>query len=463
MTTDARSEPERRPERRIFGCRATALGEIAGFLALCVIADMTIGAGDRFVAIQPHPFWAIVLLTSCYYGTNEGVAAAILASLALLVGAIPEQGFDEDRSAWLLRISADPVLWILAAIVLGEICDGHRRLQDELRQHLRDRVSHLDALAGAYRAVSEAKVDLELRVAAQTRTVQALYRASRAVEKDTGGDVLLGAVELVRAVLDPRKFSVFLRNGTYLEAATCHGWTDEDAFAREYTDDTELFSRVIENREILFVGKPDDERALRQDGVLAAPLVAPGTDHVFGMLKIEEIAFKELTPDGLFNFQVACDWIGEAFHKALRRERHIREERRPAFRRELLPAALYERHRAALVAFLDKTGLAASVVLLRVDCPGLQPRETERLLRESLLRSAEATLARSDLIYENDGGGWPYTILMPNTDLALAQAAAQDLAAVLSEDLRARGLVAKPRYLAEPIGSHAPASLVSIA
>jgi hypothetical protein len=109
---DIRSPP------RVFGVRLSALLEIIGFLAVTLAFSLILDAGNRFFSVSPHPFWIPVLLASTYYGANEGIAAAILSATALLTGNLPEQGSNEDLSAWLLRVTAEPVIWFVAAIVL---------------------------------------------------------------------------------------------------------------------------------------------------------------------------------------------------------------------------------------------------------------------------------------------------------------------------------------------------------
>src|SRR5215218_6779966 len=93
--------------RSILGLRVSALVETLLFLAIALLVDAWLGAGDRFSDISPHPFCIIVLLVSTYYGTNEGLATAALCGIAALAGHIPEQGFNEERTAWLLRVTAD--------------------------------------------------------------------------------------------------------------------------------------------------------------------------------------------------------------------------------------------------------------------------------------------------------------------------------------------------------------------
>src|SRR5215217_2286450 len=157
--------------RLILGLRVSALIETLVFLAIALLVDAWIGAGDRFSEIAPHPFWIIVLLVSTYYGTNEGLATAALCAIAALAGHIPEQGFNEERTAWLLRVTADPVLWIMAALLLGEIRSGHRHRYEALKEKLENAKRQVSAITQAYEMLSDAKSTLELRVAAQTQTV----------------------------------------------------------------------------------------------------------------------------------------------------------------------------------------------------------------------------------------------------------------------------------------------------
>src|SRR5215218_8410765 len=143
--------------RSILGLRVSALVETLLFLAIALLVDSLLGAGDRFSEISPHPFWIIVLLVSTYYGTNEGLATAALCAIAALAGHIPEQGFNEERTAWLLRVTADPVLWIMAALLLGEIGSGHRHRYEALKGELENAKRQVSAITQAYEMLSDAK------------------------------------------------------------------------------------------------------------------------------------------------------------------------------------------------------------------------------------------------------------------------------------------------------------------
>src|SRR6478609_5035140 len=210
--------------RVILGLRVSALVETLAFLAVALLLDAWLGSGDRFAGISPHPFWIIVLLVSTYYGTNEGLATAGLCAIAALAGHISEQGFNEERTAWLLRVTSDPVLWIMAALLLGEITSGHRLRFRALKGTLGNLNQQVTAISNAYAMLSEAKSTLEIRVAAQAQTIQSVYRASRSIERQEINEVLAGIPEMVRVVMAPEKFSLFLLRGSHLSATLSEGW-----------------------------------------------------------------------------------------------------------------------------------------------------------------------------------------------------------------------------------------------
>lgn len=320
MPSSSEQSRERSP-RKIAGLRASALAETLVLLAIALLIDGFLFNGDRFTAISPHPFWIVVLLIAVQYGTNEALVAAILSSAALLVDNLPEQAFNEDLYAWLLRISYNPVLWCVAAVTLGEIRAGQRRKAEALRQELAAAQEQAGAFADAYERQSEIKAKLEVLVAGQQRTVRTMHAAGRAVERQSTVEVLTGVPVLVQSLIGPEKFSLFLLNGSVLELAANKGWTPEDGFQHMFTAASPVFPAVVMERQFLIASDPAHELILAGEGLLAGPLFSEETGEVFGMLKVEALPFHEFTPGTFQNFQTLCDWIGSAFARAQRFER----------------------------------------------------------------------------------------------------------------------------------------------
>ncbi|HEY7578046.1 MAG TPA: GAF domain-containing protein [Acetobacteraceae bacterium] len=325
----AASEQSReRSPRSIAGLRASALAETLVLLAIALLIDGFLFNGDRFGAVSPHPFWIVVLLIAAQYGTSEALVAAVLCSAGLLVDNLPEQAFNEDLYAWLLRISYNPVLWCIAAVTLGEIRAGHRRKAEALQRELDEAQEQARAFADAYERQSRIKTTLEVLVAGQQRTVRTMRAAACAIERQSTIEVLTGIPVLVRSVIGPEKFSFYLLNGSVLELAAKKGWTSEDDFRRVFTAASPLFAAVVAERQLLTASDPAHELILAEEGLLAGPLFSEETGEVFGMLKIEALPFQEFTPGTFQNFQIVCDWIGTAFAKAQRFEQ-LRDTHKP--------------------------------------------------------------------------------------------------------------------------------------
>src|ERR671914_154396 len=197
--------------KRIARLRVSALVEIAIFLAFMLLLDYAASDGTRFWDVSPHPYWIIVLLVAVQYGTPEGLTTALTASLMLLTK-IPAQDVTQDMYAYLLSIAANPLMWLVAAVVLGELRREH------LRQELAQARAREEKIAQSYEWVKEIKEKMELRIAGQLRSQIAAYHAAKAMESLSPQEAVQGLEELVKAVMNPEKFSVFLLEKSGLEA-----------------------------------------------------------------------------------------------------------------------------------------------------------------------------------------------------------------------------------------------------
>jgi polysaccharide biosynthesis protein PelD len=436
----------RREEPAVIGVRYVALAEIAGFLVLALAIDLAFGSGMRFAELNPHPYWIIVLLMASFYGTNEGLAAALASAIALLAWNLPEQGFDEDRSAWLLRISTTPVLWIVAAIVLGEIRSSLQQRLDGMAEDLRSVRRQIEVITDSHDRLSMAKTDLEARVAGQARTVQTLYRASRSIHCETAADVLAGVPGLVRIVMTPLKFSLYLReDGRRLVAHTREGWSADEAFRSSFEAGTPLYDAIVGQKRSLVISNASDEAILKDEGVVAGPIVDPETGDVIGMIKVEETGFMSLNPSTFHDFRVVCEWIGSAYCQARRVERNA--SRTPAdLARPLMGPDAFDNHHALLSHLANTLGIEASVIYLNVIPAPEDGGADEATVAAALARATEQSLALPKLRFDYRRAGWAYAVLLPGAELDEAETVATRLSRDISTYLAEAGHFGRPRF-----------------
>lgn len=419
----------------IFGLRYTALVELCLLLALTLAVDRIFFDGTRFRSLALHPFWIPVLLLSAQYGTNAGLLAAIASTVALLAGNLPAQGLLEDRFVWLFETARLPLLWFAASIVLGELRTRQLRASEQARRDLDEACRRENVLVEAYKRLEAAKEALETRVAGQLRTALAMYEAARGIEKLDPSEVLLGVSTLVRSVMNPERFSLYLLQNGSLELVLAEGGTAEDVLPRFYRPETRLFQEIVGRQRVLSVANPEDEDVLEGDGMIAAPLVAASSGRVVGMLKIEKLGFLDLNFSNVQTFQVLCRWIGTAYENALRYQA-ARADAVVNSETELFAYGFLSRQLAMLELLARRIGFDVTMIVMRLENPEDLTAEEQIRVPVALSRTVKTVLRRSDLAFDYRRTGQEFALVLPATRVEGARLVIAKLAEALREELR---------------------------
>lgn len=301
------------PYKKFLGLRLSAIWETLLFLFILCLCSYLFGDGDRYITYKFHPFWIIVLLTASLYGTAEGIFAALVSTFALYFGNIPLMQADQTLFDYELQIGLLPMLWISVAFVLGEI----RSTVDWRMKSLYEEALHADSkaerIASEFTSLKEQNQQLSLSLSSKEETVSSAFEVFRELESVDPGQVILGLNSIIELSLRPKKFSVYAMGTAGLEAVTGKGWTEEDHYTRRFTQETTLYHAMIEERRLISVINKADQKLLGVEGVLAAPLIDPDSQNVFGMIKVEEIEFQNLNLIRIESFKTVCELIGKAY------------------------------------------------------------------------------------------------------------------------------------------------------
>lgn len=418
----------------IFGIRRSALIEIVLFLVLALALDIFVLDGTRFREAHPHPFWLLILLASVQYGTAEGMVAAVACTLAFLVGAIPPQSIGEDFYDHLFNVVKLPVLWFATAVTLGEIRARHRRAHDELSVRYEELRTRSSQLSNAYRRLVRVKENLEVRVVGQLRTFLTTYEAARLIERSDPGEVLLAIVDVVRAIVTPEKFSLFLLNDKVLEAAIQDGWQPEDRYARVFDARSPLYQEVVEQKRVICITNEADDAALGREGVLAGPLLNGQTGGVIGMLKIEKLELLDLNVSTIENFRALSVWIGTAYAKAAAQAAQV-SEAALSVGRDVMPWQYFEPQQYFLVSLARRAGFDLSAIRLQfTNLTGLSDDERAGI-HGAVSAAVRLALGASAMPFSQETAG-AYVVLLPNMGSSAAAAAAERLGSSLRTQLR---------------------------
>jgi len=303
--------------KRIFPLREIAILEIAVFLGGALLFDQIIFEGDRFLQVEPHPFWFLIILISVQYGSRAGVLSAFACSAGFLIGNIPERLMEQDLHEWVLSFMKLPFLWFVSAVLIGEVSARRITERELMRVEIKELNKRETALIDTLNNLNKLKRRLEVLVAGQWRTVHKTLKSARDIETMAPDLVLQNSLALVESLLGPEQFSIYIFKENALSYAYGQGWEEDWGYFREFRPESSIFSVVVGERRTLCIASREDELKLGKQGVLAGPIFIPETDELIGMLKIEKMAFTQLSMGSLKNFEFMCEWIGSLYAKAL--------------------------------------------------------------------------------------------------------------------------------------------------
>ncbi len=269
-----------------------ALVEILILIVLPGVLDYVWPGFPSLAETQPHFFWLPVLLLSLQYGTVSGLlAAGVAITLSALLG-WPDQEVGENHFNYLLRIWAQPVLWLTAALVLGQF----RMRQIELKQDLARKVAELSMQRTA---ISDYATNLRGRCERLEReisgrrepNVRSMLTTLAALQAGSlNASVAFG--ECLELAFGPCAASVYLRDGDHLRLAAAHGAAPGRADV--VAANTPLARAItIEGRHVS-VTNPGEEEILAGTGVVAVPVYSSADGRSIGMLKLEALPAGEL-------------------------------------------------------------------------------------------------------------------------------------------------------------------------
>lgn len=408
---DDKDDIQRR-EWRFLGQRISALIEIVVFMILALAIDQIWLEGDRLQSLQIHPFWLIIILISIQYGSSEAIIAALISSIALLGGNLPERSLNDSLHDYFLLVILLPLGWFTAAVIFGELSGRHIRQRNRMQRELQQAEINNKAIVTAFETLNQHKERLELKLATQLRSVISTYESAQAVEKQSPNEVLEGAKTMVETLLAPEGYTIYLLQGQFLMLHLQSGHIEPAPRVR-YSAADPLFRKVVGDLQVLSIQNPDDEAILQGEGVLAGPLYGDHDEQVVGMLKIEMLPFSLFNLTTQENFKVICQWIGAVYLRSQRYQLAKSE----SMRSEdgiLLSAGLLDWQIDFLKALARR--LKFAVALLEVQLTGIENLTLSEKsdVSKAFSETTAKILRKTDFVFENPEHEYGVILVLPN-------------------------------------------------
>ncbi|OSM04919.1 GAF domain-containing protein [Magnetofaba australis] len=396
------------------GFRHSALVELVLFFALCMVIDKQLLLGDRMWGVSPHPFWLPVILSAVQYGVREALLAALIGSLLLLVGNLPERSIFSNVFEFFQEVAARPMMWFVTAVVLGEMRTKQIFERAKLEGELDESRMREQSITNEFHRISKLKDNLEARMVSQMRTVVSTHQAARALEELDPVSVLNGATQLVRTSLEPKKFSIFLLEEDKLRSAIEDGWTDEDQYHSTLDVSSAIYQEVIGKQRFLVSARRMDREALDNQGVLAGPMSNPETGEVVGMLKIEKMGFLDLNVSNVENFRVLCQWVGAAYANA-RRYQDADADRVTNPDHQLYTYSFFPKQTSMLTNLARRLKFDVCMILVRIANPDEIPDDKKRLIPIAVNEATQVVMRNTDMAFDYQKPGQEFAVVLPAT------------------------------------------------
>lgn len=312
MMTIANWRQARRPAR--------IAGEMALLFGTLALIDRWLTGGTGFEAVQPNPYWLPVVAMAVAYGAGTGLVAAGLASALWLAAPHAPLAVGGDAFARLLGLSLPPMLWVLAAVSIGEITALRTRAIRSLTSRSATFERNCHTMIGAYRTLAGHNRNLQVRMALEERSVaQALHIAAGLREPHPAGPWQTVA-RLISHDTRCEDFSLYVETDGWWHRAA-HGDAASD---RAESAAPALVAAAARLDRAMHVANAGDREALGDAAIAAVALREAAGEPVIGLIVWHALPIERLTRHGIIDLSATAAWVGAIV--ASERRRMVRSQ-----------------------------------------------------------------------------------------------------------------------------------------
>ena len=145
--------------------RSNVLAFAEGILLLGGVALIEHSGLMSFASWPVHPFLFIAILLSAQYGVLGGVLAAMGATAISYFNGLPARPFDMSHAEYFRLTWADPLSWVLAALMVGIVTSRRSTMLEEQGEQLRKALRAESLIAAQYQVLAQRTHKLERSLA----------------------------------------------------------------------------------------------------------------------------------------------------------------------------------------------------------------------------------------------------------------------------------------------------------
>jgi len=388
--------------------------ELGGGLLLLVVVNVLLRPRDPgFLDVQPNPALALVVVLACWHGLRAGLVSGLVTAAAVaacVVARMDQAGWSELRS---LSHYVTPLLLIGAGLGLGLLRESELRRTRALEARVEALEQELADQAVRFMAATEAKHELERRVAEERASLSSLYAAARALETLDAERLYPAIAATARRFLQADACQCYILEGELLRLRAAEGPAPERP---EIGPDEGLvglavrLGRPVSVRDYTMITSLED---LHAAGLLMAAPLTGAEGALLGCITVTSLPFLRLTPASLDRLGLVADWGARTLENARTHEQTLAR----TIEDELVRAytyAYYQRRIHEEEVRADRYGRPLSVVIFRIHRFGVVAPERRAELGRVLSLVFSRTLRDVDIVcrYATEDA---FAIILPET------------------------------------------------
>lgn len=313
--------------------KGKAAADIAVLMGPLLIVELALTGSASLADVSPHPFWIPVLLISVQHGSRGGLAAALVATVLAVLWVHPERSSLEDFYAYSLRLFVEPVLWIAAALILGQVRDRHVAEKVALDDRARELAADRNMIGEHCLALRRRIADLERQISlVEAGSIEEALGHLTALNEAAPEQALAKLAEAAPALLGPCVLTLHRLVGTEVttETIACAG-LEVTLKARRPRHARALLRAMRYEPRVLSFLVPSEAEVLK-GALVAVPLRSAAGREPFGVLCCEALdTTRPELADRLAMAGTAMEALAMALGRTLRPERPRHGEQRPRY------------------------------------------------------------------------------------------------------------------------------------
>ncbi len=366
--------------------------------------------------IKPHIYWIAILTFGSVYGLPISLLMGILTALLSI-------SWENLGHAYALSLAAElaiPLLFLLEGGIVGILSQRRQMILDERKNMSQELANQLTTLEADRQRLIEANLALEKKAVTREDTVLTLYESAQKLSSLQADEIFKNVPNLLIEYLHAEACSVYVHENHQLVMIAQLHWQNETEYPSIYDHRHPLYKLLQQKRRLL------TERELEgiDEAILIAPLLTR-EQRLYGMLKIERMAFMNLYPASLQIFQMLSDWTMQALENAqsfgMSKQSQLMDQNTGAYTFFYFQERLKREIRLARRYHLDLSVLYVAIT----NFSRMEPEVQQTVLR-IVYRVMEFQFRGDDLITRtSEGQQYQFYIIMPFTNREGAKVAIQ--------------------------------------